>query len=55
MDALEREAPEDGDDARTLPVEVGAWRRRRGALLSTVLFTCGHDTEDVSGANEEVA
>ena len=50
-DALEKEVPEDGEDARTLPVKVG----RNGAPLPVVAFgrhcssTRGHDTEDFEG------
>ena len=36
VDVLEREVPEDGDDTRTLPVEVGATRRRFWSWRSAV-------------------
>ena len=49
--ALEKEEPEDGDDARTFPLKVVATVRRFRAWRSAVncSATYGHDADDFEG------
>ena len=47
-DASEEEAPEDGEDARTLPYATGR-RFRSWRWAVNCSSTCRHDTEDFEG------